>query len=752
MNNLKRIFALPAVITFLIGVIFSQGFAEEVLATSISGENNGIAIESVATLSQSTDTGVVFTAENTSDRQISHKDEHFSLTIMHTNDSHAHVEQYPRLFTAVKKLRGENEHSMLVKAGDVFTGTLYFLKYLGQADLHFINELSFDVMTLGNHEFDRDSETLANFIKNMKFPMVSSNVRAEKDQALGPHFTEEMGTPCKGGEIYPAVIKEYGDERVGIIGVTTQDTTFLSNPGEQVVFENPIEKAQETIDLLESKGINKIVVLSHLGYSLDQKLAKDVNGIDVIVGGHSHTALEKPVVIGKHKPTLIVQTGGYLKSLGVLQVVFDKKGNITSHTGELLPLEDYDEDPKAVEMLGKFKEPLRELSEKVIGRTNVALEGERTSIRFKETNLGNILTDAMVEKANESVKTHIAIHNSGGIRTSIPKGDITLGQVLTVLPFENSMVILNVTGEELWQALENSVSDVEAGEGKFVQVSGIKFKYDSNAPPGKRVWQVDVKTDNGYEQVDLKKTYNVATVSFLADGGLGYTMFKKAKDEGRITELFIADFEVLASYLEKHSPVKPQVEGRILQRADKTNISHMPSPKKPVVHKVTDQSVVVWGQTEAEAAVEVKIGEDSYTGEADEHGVFQILIPEQKAGTLISVISSERAGAERVPTDIIVKDETPPEAPKLEEVRSNSKRITGTAEENAILTVEIGDKTYIGKANRQGKFKVKIPRQKAGTTIKVTAKDKAGNESKPAGMLIKKKPEKGKGKQRENQR
>lgn len=747
MNSLKRIVTLSAVITIIIGSIFSPGCTENVLAATISGKTNPIAVESV-TMPKSIDTGEVFTVKNTHDRKRLRKDDSFSLTILHTNDSHAHVEQYPRLFTAVKKLRGEHDHSMLVKAGDVFTGTLYFLKYLGQADLHFMNELGFDAFVLGNHEFDKGSETLAKFIKNMNFPIVSSNIRTEKDQALGPLFVNEIGTPGKGGKIYPAIIKEYGDERVGIIGVTTQDTTFLSNPGEKVVFENPIEKAQKTIDLLESKGIDKIVVLSHLGYSLDQKLAKDVRGIDVIVGGHSHTALDTPVVIGKRKPTLIVQTGGYLKSVGVLRVSFDEKGNITSHNGKLLPLEDYEEDPKAVEMLGKFKEPLREISEKVIGRTSVALEGERADIRSKETNLGNILTDAMVEKANESVKTHIAIHNSGGIRTSIPKGDITLGQVLTVLPFENSMVVLKVTGEELWQALENSVSDAEVGEGKFAQVSGVKFKYDSNALPGKRVWQVEVKTDNGYEKVDLKKSYHVATVSFLADGGLGYTMFKRAKDEGRITELFIADFEVLASYLKKHSPVKPQVEGRIIQSTDNKRTWQNSSLEKPVVHKVTDQSIVVSGQTDAEAAVKVKIGGDSYIGEADEQGIFQILIPEQKAGTLISVIASVQGGVERVPTDIVVKDETPPEAPTLAEVRTNSDRITGTTEENAILTVQIAEKSYISKANRQGKFKVKIPHQKEGTAIKVTAKDKAGNESKPTEIIIKKKTDKQKEKQR----
>lgn len=736
MNSLKKFFALIVVMMYCIVVIFSPELTSDVMAASTSSKMTPIVVKPAA-FSESK--GTVFSAEKALDRQSSsYRDDAFSLNILHTNDTHAHVEQYPRLFTAVNEIRDKEEYSLLVNAGDVFTGTLYFLKYLGQADFHFMNQLGFDAMTLGNHEFDKDSETLANFIKNMKFPMVSSNVQVKLDPKLGPLFTDKIEASAEGGKIYPAIIKEYGDEKVGIIGLTTQDAALLANPEEHIAFEDPVEKAQETIDLLESKGIDKIVVLSHLGYSADQKLAKNVSGIDVIVGGHSHTALEKPVVIGKREPTLIVQTGGYLNSLGVLRVTFDTKGIITSHKGKLLSLEDYEEDPKAVEMLSRFKEPLREVSEKVIGKTSVVLDGERSDIRYKETNLGNLIADAMVEKANENIKTHIAMYNSGGIRTSIPKGDITLGQVITVLPFENNLVVLNLTGEEIWQALENSVSEADDGEGKFAQVSGIKFKYDINQPPGKRVWQVEVKTEDGYEQVGLKKFYNVATVSFIADGGLGYTMFKKAKDEGRITELLIADSKVFVSYLKKHSPVKPRVEGRIIQKGNKNSTFKNLPLEKPIVHKITDQSIVVYGKTDAEDAVKVKIGEDSYTGEADEQGVFQIFIPEQKAGTLISVIATDHAGTDKVPTDIVVKDETPPEAPKLEEVRTNSKRIKGTAEKNSIITVTIDKKTFISKANRKGQFQVKIPTQAAGTVIVVTAKDKAGNESKPAETITKK--------------
>jgi 2',3'-cyclic-nucleotide 2'-phosphodiesterase (5'-nucleotidase family)/predicted extracellular nuclease/putative cell wall-binding protein len=497
-------------------------------------------------------------------------DDEFNLSIMHTNDTHAHVEGYPRLITAVNELRSQKENSLLVDAGDVFSGTLYFRQYLGLADLHFLNQLNYDAMTLGNHEFDKDSKTLANFINEMKFPMVSSNVNVTGDADLGPLFKNEIGTPGEGGNIYPAIIKEVDGEKVGIYGLTTPDTAFLASPGENVVFEDVVQKSNETIDLLKSEGVNKIVALSHLGYSQDLKLAEDVDGIDLIVGGHSHTKLDAPVLIEKEEPTVIVQAGEYLNFLGLVDVTFNKDGVVTGHNGQLVTLSNYAEDAAAKEKVEEYKVPLEEIKNQAVGNTSVELNGKRADVRTKETNLGNLIADGMAAKANESVKTHIALQNGGGIRESINSGEITLGEVLTVLPFGNSLVTLDLTGQEILDALEHSVSGVETGEGRFLQVSGIKFKYDVTKPVGDRVWFAEAKTDNGFEAIDAKQTYRVATNAFTADGGDGYTMFKKAKDEGRMTELFVVDYEVFTSYLAKNNPVSPVVEGRIIQETEVT--------------------------------------------------------------------------------------------------------------------------------------------------------------------------------------
>ena len=499
------------------------------------------------------------------------------LSIMHVNDTHANVEQYPKLTTAVNQVRSEKPNALLVDAGDVFSGTLYFNQYLGKADLGFMNDLGYDAMTFGNHEFDKDSKVLADFIKEMKFPILSANVNVTKDPVLGPLFKSEISADAKGGNIYPAIIKMVDGEKVGIFGLTTEDTTFLANPSKDIVFENAVDKAKATVASLKEQGVNKIIVLSHLGYGPDQNLATAVDGIDVIVGGHTHTKLDKPELVEKAEPTVIVQANEYLKFLGVLNVSFDENGVVKSQDGKLLDVNTYTADADAQAKVDELKKPLDELKKTVIGSSNVFLDGERTNVRYKETNLGNLIADGMAQKANEILKnnTTIAMQNGGGIRASIKQGDVTLGDVHTVMPFANLLVTLDLTGQEIWDALEHSVSKVESGAGQFMQVSGLQFKYDPKKDPYKRVWEVNVKTADGFEPIDLTKTYSVATNAFVADGGDGFTMFKNAKDAGRIHELLLVDYEILTEYFTKNSPVSPTAEGRITAKAAPFNLSLM---------------------------------------------------------------------------------------------------------------------------------------------------------------------------------
>jgi 2',3'-cyclic-nucleotide 2'-phosphodiesterase (5'-nucleotidase family) len=343
----------------------------------------------------------------------------FKLSLMHTNDTHAHLDNIPRLFTAVEQIRSESKNHLLLNAGDVFSGTLFFNKYLGQADLEFMNQLQYDAMTFGNHEFDKDSSVLADFIKNAEFPFVSSNIQFENDADLGPLFNNQIGNPAEPATIYPAIVKTISGEQVGIFGLTTEDTAFLANPGENIVFEDVAQKSAQTVKMLQDEGVNKIIAITHLGYNHDQKLAEEVAGIDVIIGGHTHTKLASPVVKNETaEPTVIVQASEYGRYLGHLNVAFDENGIVTEWNGNLLDLLQkdeagrfvYSENEWAKQRLAELSAPIEELKNQIVGYTNVALDGERSNVRTKETNLGNLIADSMLAKARESVNAQIAVH------------------------------------------------------------------------------------------------------------------------------------------------------------------------------------------------------------------------------------------------------------------------------------------------------------------------------------------------------
>ncbi len=275
----------------------------------------------------------------------------FSMTIMHVNDTHSRVQQYPHLYTAVKSIRGQYPNTILVDAGDVFFGTNYFSKYQGKADLQFLNDLNYDVMTLGNHEFDYGTKVLADFIKELNFPLINSNFMSTNDAELGPLFQRNFTEKASGGKIYSVIVKEVNGEKIGFFGLLTPDDPFLSSIYN---IESPVEIAQAAVEELNKHGINKIVILSHVGYDRDLELAEKVDGIDVIIGGHTHTVLNEPVLINKAEPTIIVQAGKYLEYMGLLNVTFDKDGVIEEHSGKLLTLNDYAPDQGAQTILSKI--------------------------------------------------------------------------------------------------------------------------------------------------------------------------------------------------------------------------------------------------------------------------------------------------------------------------------------------------------------------------------------------------------------
>lgn len=500
------------------------------------------------------------------------------LTLMHTNDTHGYTDMYPKRVTAIKEVREANPDALLLDAGDVFSGTLYFTKFLGQADLEFMNYVGYDAMTFGNHEFDLGKsedghKALAEFVKNAEFPFVSANTDFSNDSLFdGLDNGSTIGEEIEGGEIFDGIIKEVDGQKVGIFGLTTEETKDIASPVD-VTFSNYIEEAERMVAAFEEQGINKIIALTHLGYNdslqydNDLKLAEMVDGIDVIVGGHTHTELTEPMLIEKDEPTLIVQSGQYSNNLGVLDVEFDYYGTVTAYGGELISLEDKAEDPVALEMLKPYKEEVDVLAQQSIGvSAAVKLDGEKSIVRTQESNLGNLITDGMLAKAKEiNPDTVIAVTNGGGIRDDINEGDITLGEVLTVMPFTNALAIMNLKGSELMEALEQSVGLLPNTNGGFLHVAGMKFTFDSSKPAGERVVKAEVKNEDGtYTELDADKNYVVATNTYIAAGGNGYDVFANAYAEGRVSEPGNVDYEMFIEYLQQFETVEPTVEGRIV--------------------------------------------------------------------------------------------------------------------------------------------------------------------------------------------
>lgn len=496
----------------------------------------------------------------------------FELTIIHTNDTHAMLDNIARRATAIEGLRKESRNALLLDAGDVFSGSLFFTKYKGLADLYFMNMLHYDAMTFGNHEFDKTSKVLANFVRKANFPLLTSNIDFSKDNDLGSLVNDKIKA-MKTGVIVPSVIKEINGEQIGIIAVTTADTRLLSSPASTIRFDDVVESAQAEIDSLVEKGITKIIALTHVGFEEDQRMAKELENLDIIVGGHSHTVVIEPVMIcnGNNK-TLIVQAGAQSEFLGKLDVVFDELGKIKAYEGHLINLNQKDtkgnyvikEQGNFAEKLKEFQKPLEEYRQKKVGYTDVFLDGERQNVRSNETNLGNLIADAMIYQAKKTrPETTIAFQNSGSIRNSIGRGVITLGEIVTVMPYANMLVTVELTPTELRDTLEHSVSKLPAPDGRFLQVSGLKFVYDVTKPVGSRVEAIQVVENGKYVPFQNKKNYYVTTNAFLANGGDGFTALKKAKDANRMTEEYIVDYEVVINYLKSFRIVSPTTEGRI---------------------------------------------------------------------------------------------------------------------------------------------------------------------------------------------
>ncbi|WP_214721764.1 5'-nucleotidase C-terminal domain-containing protein [Exiguobacterium sp. s192] len=518
----------------------------------------------------------------------------FSIGLMHTNDTHANLDKAPKRATVIKELRAayraEGKPSLLLDAGDVFSGSLYFNKFLGQADLELMNYMKYDMMTFGNHEFDlgetENNSALKNFVTKAKFPFITANVDFSKNESFNGLQKKTITAGPEKGQIYQGIIKEYKGQKIGFFGLTTEETADIASPG-TVAFANYITSAKAAVKKLEDRGVNKIVALTHIGFDdneavdNDQLLARNVDGIDVIVGGHSHTKLEKPVVVdetivpGKAEPTIIAQAYQYGDFLGNLDLTFDYKGKLTEYNGSLIDVAKAAEDTRAAEILKPYADQITELKNEEVGANIVNELGNprgEVSVRNSETALGNLITDGMLKKAKEyNAETVIAMQNGGGIRAAINAGPLTVGEVLTTLPFGNTLATVKLTGQEIKDLLEISVGVAPIENGGFLHVSGMKFEYSSKLAKGNRVTKMEVNNGGTFETIDPAKTYVIATNAFTAKGGDGLTPFEVAYKAGRVTDLGLSDWENLRDFTKSLGEVNYNIEGRIVDTKVEAN-------------------------------------------------------------------------------------------------------------------------------------------------------------------------------------
>ncbi len=509
----------------------------------------------------------------------------FEMTIIHVNDTHSHLESsvdklsfdgkktyvrlggWDRLKTKVDQVRAEKKNVALLHAGDAVQGTLYFTKYKGLPEMEFMNLLGFDAMVLGNHEFDKGPQVLAEFLGYAEFPLLSANANMDAVTKLK-------------AEVKPYTILEYNGEKVGVIGLTLKDTAVISSPG-PVTFADETATAKKCVAELEGRGINKIIALTHMGYGRDMALAESVPGIDVVVGGHSHTLLgdaEALSGLGKRGggpyPTIVKGADGndvyvvssweWGKAAGVLDVGFDDAGHVTSCAGnavfllsDILLRKNADQkkveleeterrkihdlvaaspvaeivasDPAAVKLLGPYKEGVREMESQIVGDASESLP----HIREPGVHIGGesmpggsyiapLICEAMLWKARSvGLGGDLALQNAGGVRTDVPQGKISVGAVYTLMPFGNTLFVIDLTGAQVKEALETGAT---RGGGAFAYVAGARYTVDMNRPEGDRVTNVEVNKGGKWQALKDGTTYRVVTNAYIAAGGDGYVV------------------------------------------------------------------------------------------------------------------------------------------------------------------------------------------------------------------------------------
>lgn len=518
-----------------------------------------------------------------------------SLQVLHTNDHHSYFEGqtydlsldydenqvgsepvrlslggFPRIATAIEEYR--DDHTLVLNSGEL-NGTLYFSLFKGEVDFKVFNTIGLDAYQLGNHEFDEGEAHLRDLLETVDFPVIAGNVRPTVD------------SPLFGADIKPYVVKEIDGEKVAIIGVLKVEKTRESSlVTDAVEFDDEILSVRDHVYTLKDQGINKFIVLSHLGYDFDQVLAESVRDIDVIVGGDTHDVLDStgefqamgievdgdyPTVVQNPdgQPVYIVQAWEYAKGLGRLNIDFDADGVVTDINGkvELLVGDSYqvqnnesnwvaadtdqtarinsvidglttlrtaEESQQILDILAPYKEEMESFKQDTLGQVSELMPFERIPAPFNtgDTPTGSyaayVVADAFLKYLP---KADVAIQNAGGVRAPLNDGTFTVADAYSILPFSNTVVTIDMTGAEIIKVLNEGLDyaqGISASTGAFPYSAGLRYDVTLGAAEGSGIQNVDVRDENGdWAPIVNSQTYSVATNSFTGQGKDGYITF-----------------------------------------------------------------------------------------------------------------------------------------------------------------------------------------------------------------------------------
>ena len=495
------------------------------------------------------------------------------LVVLHTNDTHGHPVKFfyypapdvgglPARAALIKEIRKENKNVLVLDAGDLNTGKAVSSFFKAKPDIEGYNLIGYDAMALGNHEFDNPLDILRGQMELARFPFLAANVKTRDGRYLTQRY----------------IIKKFDGLKVAVFGLTTKQTEIIGNPEhiKNLVFEDETEVATKLVPKLK-KEADIIIALVHMGiYRSNKKgskrLASEVNGIDLIIDGHTHTRLEAPILIknsGSAHKTIIVQAWKWGLVLGRVDLWFQNK-KIKDFKFKTIPVnlktvekrgdgtkayhykgKEIKEDEELIKLLQPYEDKVESVLSAVIGNA----EGTffNTYGRKRETALGDIIADSMLWYTR-NVGADFAIQNGGGIRADLPAGQITMKLVHEIIPFDNSVVMLTLKGSDV-QALFDYIAADSIGKGAFPQVSeGVSFTINHAAG---ECHNIKIKG----KPIDPSRTYKVVTNSYLAGGGDGYKMFLNAIDT---YDSSVFQRDVLVEYI-KHfgGRIKPKLRGRI---------------------------------------------------------------------------------------------------------------------------------------------------------------------------------------------